>query len=161
MTTTSSPPATAAPPPAPKKRVRKLRYWIAAVLCAGAVAALLIGGLSHNLVYFRTVSEAVKARDATGTHRFRIAGWVVRGDTHETSNGVRFMLTDKKSSVEVDHTGDPPELFKDGAPVVCEGHWAKHGLVFDSDRILIKHGAEYTPPTTTPKQAPATPVSTQ
>ena len=43
--------------------------------------------------------------------------------------------------------GDPPSLFKDGAPVVCEGHWAKTaGPVFDSDRILIKHGDDYEPP---------------
>ena len=43
------------------------------------------------------------------------------------------------------HSGDPPGLFKDGAPVVCEGRWSK-GAAFDSDRILIKHGNEYKPP---------------
>ena len=39
----------------------------------------------------------------------------------------------------------PARLFKDGAPVVCEGRWSK-GAAFDSDRILIKHGSEYKPP---------------
>jgi len=44
-------------------------------------------------------------------------------------------VTDGEQSVRVVHHGDPPELFKDGIPVVCEGHW--QGDVFDSDRIMI------------------------
>ena len=124
---------------------RRLRYGIAAWICVAAVGALLVGGLSRNLVYFRTVSEAVKARNGTGSHRFRIAGAVKPGTVQQTAKGVRFVITDGKAEAEIDHTGDPPQLFKDGAPVVCEGRWGK-GLVFDSDRILIKHGANYTPP---------------
>jgi cytochrome c-type biogenesis protein CcmE len=142
--------------PGPKpRRSRQLRYWIAAILCVGAIVALLIGGLSHNLVYFRTVSEAVKARNSTGDHRFRIAGAVKPGTIRETRAGVEFEITDGKQTVEIDHTGDPPELFKSGAPVVCEGRWGR-GLVFDSDRILIKHGASYTPPSVDVNKAPTT-----
>ena len=46
------------------------------------------------------------------------------------------------------HDGDTPALFKEGAPVVVEGHWAStaKNAPFDSDRILIRHGADYTPP---------------
>jgi cytochrome c-type biogenesis protein CcmE len=127
------------------RKPKRLRYGVAAFICVAAVGVLLIGGLSRNLVYFRTVSEAVKARDSTGTHRFRLAGAVKPGTVHQTAGGVTFVVTDGKAEAEVDHTGAPPELFKDGAPVVCEGRWG-HGLLFRSDRILIKHGAEYTPP---------------
>jgi cytochrome c-type biogenesis protein CcmE len=61
---------------------------------------------------------------------------------------VRFRVTDGRSTVTVDHAGDPPDLFKDGAPVVCEGAWAssRRDAPFESDRILIRHGAEYKPP---------------
>ena len=61
---------------------------------------------------------------------------------------VRFEVTDGKNTVTIDHTGDPPDLFKEGAPVVCEGHWASSAsnAAFQSDRILIKHGADYEPP---------------
>jgi cytochrome c-type biogenesis protein CcmE len=104
--------------------------------------------LSNNVVYFRTVSEAVHSRADQGTSRFRLAGAVVDGSVHETRRGVRFEVTDGKNLVSVDHTGDPPDLFKEGAPVVCEGHWAStaRNAVFDSDRILIKHGNDYEPP---------------
>jgi cytochrome c-type biogenesis protein CcmE len=43
------------------------------------------------------------------------------------------------------HRGDPPSLFKESAPVVCEGRWTS-GAAFASDRIMIRHGSEYKPP---------------
>jgi cytochrome c-type biogenesis protein CcmE len=127
------------------RQPRRLRYVVAAGLCVAAVAALLVLGLRGNIVYFRTVSEAVHGRRTEGDHRFRLAGAVVPGTIHETRDGVRFEVTDGKATVAVDHRGDPPELFKDGAPVVCEGRWS-HGAAFTSDRILIKHGSDYKPP---------------
>ena len=111
--------------------------------------------LSENVVYFRTVSEAVHNRRSEGTSQFRIAGGVVNGSIHETKNGVTFLVTDGKATVTVNQDGDTPALFKEGAPVVAEGHWASTSpsAPFDSDRILIKHGAEYTPPKVDTKPA--------
>ena len=133
-------------PPVPRVRPKpkRLRYLVAGGLCAAAVLFLVVGGLSRNIVYFRTVSEAVKNKPSEGTHRFRLMGAVVTGSTQRTPDGVVFDVTDGAARVRVVHHGDPPELFKDGVPVVCEGHW--QGDSFDSDRIMIKHGAEYRPP---------------
>ncbi|MGZ8579538.1 MAG: hypothetical protein ACXWWX_08460, partial [Actinomycetota bacterium] len=58
---------------------RRLRYVVAAALCVAAIGALLFLGLRGNIVYFRTVSEAVENRSMEGTHRFRLAGAVVPG----------------------------------------------------------------------------------
>jgi cytochrome c-type biogenesis protein CcmE len=117
---------------------------------------LLTVVLSENVVYFRTVSEAVAEREDRGTDRFRLAGAVVPGSIEETTNGVRFALTDGERTVEVEHRGDPPELFKKNAPVVCEGRWsaARAGAPFASDRIMIKHGSEYAPPKVDTENAP-------
>lgn len=125
----------------------RTRAVIALVVCGVAVAAVIILAfvLSDNVVYFRTVSEAVAQRDSDGDHRFRMAGEVVPGSVDETADGVRFRVTDGNDTVTVVHDGDPPDLFKDGAPVVVEGRWGT-GDQFDSDRILIKHGNEYKPP---------------
>src|SRR4029453_1886282 len=100
--------------------------------------------LSENVVYFRTVSEAVASKKSDGDHRFRMAGKVVPGTVQETAKGVNFEVTDGKATVAVAHRGDPPSLFKDGAPVVCEGRW--RGAVLPSDRIMIRPGSEYKPP---------------
>ena len=131
----------------PATQRRRRRAWIAVGLCGVAVVAIvaLAVVLSENVVYFRTVSEAVAQRKDQGDDRFRLAGEVVPGSITETRDGVRFRVTDGKATATIDHVGDPPELFKAGAPVVCEGHWSR-GAAFDSDRIMIRHGNDYEPP---------------
>ena len=125
-------------------RITYLRWWIVAGVCLAAVAWLLAVALTSNIEYFRTASEAVASRTTDGSDTLRLAGAVVPGSVHAVSGGVDFQVTDGHATVEVHHLGDPPNLFKAGAPVVVEGHWSH--LVFDSDRILIKHGAQYSPP---------------
>ncbi|MFN8036945.1 MAG: cytochrome c maturation protein CcmE [Acidimicrobiia bacterium] len=137
--------------PAPKRT----RYVVAVVLCVAAIVAVVVLSviLSDNVVYFRTVSEAVKERPKDRGSRFRLMGQVVHGSIHETKDGVRFRVTDGNTTATVVHHGDPPDLFKAGAPVVCEGRWL-HGS-FDSDRIMIKHGSDYTPPKVTTTARPS------
>jgi len=145
------------PPPVPvtvvRSRPKRMRYLVAGGLCAAAVLFLVVGGLSRNIVYFRTVSEAVRAHDhaPADTGRLRMAGAVVTGSVVRAADGVSFKVTEGGVTASVFHHGDPPELFKDGAPVVCEGRW--QGDSFDSDRIMIKHGAEYRPPSVDPNPA--------
>jgi cytochrome c-type biogenesis protein CcmE len=127
--------------------------------CAVAVIAIVVLGiaLSENVVYFRTVTEAVHNRTDEGTSRFRLAGGVVKTSVVDTKHGVNFQVTDGKNTVVVHHDGDTPALFKPGAPVVVEGHWASKAsnAPFLSDRILIRHGADYTPPKVNTDKAPA------
>jgi cytochrome c-type biogenesis protein CcmE len=148
---------------ATRRTRNRTRYIVAAGVCGLAVIAVIVLAvvLSENVVYFRTVSEAVKGQKSQGTSRFRLAGAVVPGTIHATTKGVDFRLTDGKHTVEVDHQGDPPELFKSNAPVVCEGRWAsvQNGASFDSDRILIKHGSDYAPPKVDTKHAPSSQAS--
>ena len=101
----------------------KRRTWIAVGLCAAAVVAIigLAVQLSGNVVYYRTVTEAEALRGSTA--RFRLAGAVVPGSIRETARGVRFEVTDGERTVAIAHRGDPPQLFKAGAPVLCEGRW--------------------------------------
>jgi cytochrome c-type biogenesis protein CcmE len=133
--------------PTSAKSTKKRRSIVALSLCGAAVVAIVVLTvvLSNNVVYFRTVSEAVAERKSDDGHRFRIAGEVVPGTVQETARGVRFEITDGKKTATVVHVGDPPSLFKPGAPVVCEGRWGTNAA-FDSDRIMIRHGSEYTPP---------------
>ena len=157
MTTVASPPSAPAPRPAPKRRGR---YIVAVGGCVVAVVAIIALAivLSENVVYFRTVTEAVHNRKDEGTSRFRMAGGVVDDTISETRNGVNFEVTDGKNTVVVHHGGDTPALFKNGAPVVVEGHWASTAsdAPFVSDRILIKHGADYEPPKVDTKKKAAT-----
>ena len=49
-------------------------------------------------------------------------------------------------AVDVRHRGDPPQLFKEGIPVVLEGRFASATPSDDrflSDRIMVKHSEVY------------------
>jgi cytochrome c-type biogenesis protein CcmE len=114
---------------------------IAGVVVLAALGFLVVRGLGTATVYFRTADEAVAQKQQLGDRRFRIEGNVVAGTVKEASNEVNFNIESKGVVVPVAHTGDPPELFKPGIPVVLEGHF--QGDTFASDRIMVKHSEDY------------------
>ena len=126
------------------RRRPRARYVVAAVVCAAVVIWMLVL-LQRNAVYMKPVSEAVAEREDQGTRRFRMGGSVMPGTIESTEGGVEVELTEGGEIALIAHQGSPPDLFQDCAPVVVEGHW--DGAVFASDRLLIKHGNEYEPPT--------------
>lgn len=129
--------------PTGARRRPKARYVVVAIVCTGAVAWMLVGGLAKNLVYLKPVSDAVEEREDTGNKRFRMGGTVAPGSIVETAGGVSFEVVEGGVTAEVDHSGDPPDLFEECVPVVVEGRW--EGELFRSDRLLVKHGEEYSP----------------
>ncbi|MBT8197267.1 MAG: cytochrome c maturation protein CcmE [Acidimicrobiia bacterium] len=107
-----------------------------------ALGYIVFGGLNDNLVYYLTPAEAVERRvDYADGDRFRLGGFVEVGSVTETTNGVVFTVVDEGVSVDVEHTGSPPQLFRDNIGVVVEGAWA--GDVFETDTLIIKHDEEY------------------
>ena len=127
----------------PRRPSHRLRYTIIALLCIGAIAWMLTL-MQKNVVFFKTVSEAVASRAQDGTRSMRIGGAVVPGSIRETASGARFELVEGGKTVLVVHRGNQPTLFKVCGPVVADGHWNRD--TFESVQILIKHGSEYQPP---------------
>jgi cytochrome c-type biogenesis protein CcmE len=113
----------------------------AGVVIVGALGFLLWQGLDSATVYFKTADEAVRERADLGGRRFRVEGRVVEGTLQQGANGARFSIEENGATVDVVHQGDPPELFREGMPVVLEGRW--RGDRYESDRILVKHSEEY------------------
>ena len=145
--------------PRPVRRSARTRRWIAALVIvgvAGAVALLVSNLLGDAALFFYNADEAVERRDELSAQRFRLQGTPV-GDPVETFWGDRpvlaFAVGFNGAVVDVVHTGDPPELFQPGVPVVLEGAWqqgpgpgpviAGGGWHFASDRMLVKHDNDY------------------
>jgi len=152
MTTeTPTPPAASTTTPAaPPRKRNRVRYGVVAVLCVGAVAWMVVL-MQKNVVFFKTVSQAVHDEAHDGTRTLRIGGGVVPLSIRQRGDGADFDLTQGGVTVHVHHLGDEPELFKDCAPVVAEGHWSAPGsTTFDSTRLLIKHGSDYRAPKAKP-----------
>src|SRR5437763_17186903 len=107
-----------------------------------AALGLVVGrGLGNATLYFRTADEAVAQKQQLADKRFRIEGSVVAGTVRESGGSTAFNIESKGVTVPVSHTGDPPELFKPGIPVVLEGRF--QGDTFASDRIMVKHSEDY------------------
>ncbi|MEO6628136.1 MAG: cytochrome c maturation protein CcmE, partial [Aquihabitans sp.] len=93
-------------------------------------------------LYFKNADEAVAQRSSLGESRFRLQGVVVGKEVDNGTSKV-FTVAYDGVSVKVRHTGTEPALFKPGLPVVREGRWNAAGTEFDSDRLLVKHTADY------------------
>jgi cytochrome c-type biogenesis protein CcmE len=121
---------------------------MAAGVCGVAIVAIVVlaVALSENVVYYRTVSEAVADRaDGDVPDRFRLGGDIVEGSVEETRDGVAFEMTDGDETVAIEHHGDPPDLFTNSTEALVVGTFDEEG-VFQSDELIVKHGSEYTPP---------------
>jgi cytochrome c-type biogenesis protein CcmE len=135
----------------------KLRYGIIALVCIGAVVWMVVL-LQRNVVFFKTVSEAVQDRESDGTRSMRIGGGVVPTSIKDRTDGVDFELSEGGVTVKVHHTGTEPQLFKDCAPVVAEGRWdTAVPDTFVSKRLLIKHDNDYEPPKSATAECPPDP----
>ena len=128
---------------------RRKRTWMGLGLLAivGALALLIGGGLSENVVYFLTPSE-LQARGAEAYDRpLRLGGQVKPGSVSWTAEtrDLRFVLQDDSAEVRVHSEGAPPAMFQEGMGVVVEGSYGADG-VFESDNVMVKHSNEYAPP---------------
>lgn len=92
--------------------------------------------------FYYNADEAVRNRNALGQKRFRVQGTVV-DEPRPTADAIIFTIAFNGKRVAVRHTGSEPALFKQGLPVVCEGHWEGGKAVFESERILVKHTQSY------------------
>jgi cytochrome c-type biogenesis protein CcmE len=125
----------------PKRRRKNPAMYGALVLIVVAIGFVLFQGLNNAALYYRNADEAVHDKSSLGTRRFRVQGTVLPFDT--SVRPVQFDIEFNGVKIHVRHDGDPPELFQAGLPVVLEGHWSGDGTYFASDRILVKHSADY------------------
>jgi len=126
---------------------KKTKLLLGGGLIVAAFAYLINSGIREAAVYYITPSE-LKAKGGTVTDRsLRLGGMVVPGSLHWEPKTLKltFRLTDGKEEVAVEHTGSPPDLFKEGAGAVVEGKCTADGP-FQSSMIMAKHSEEYTPP---------------
>lgn len=119
--------------------MRRYARFVVPVVIIVLVLVVLMVNLSSSLVYYNTPAE-VQARDVDDT-RLRLAGRVVAGSVVERDMTVVFVVEDCDTSVDVVHTGAPPQLFAEGISVVLEGRW--DGEAFRSDTMLVKHDEQY------------------
>lgn len=126
---------------------KKTKLLLGAIVVAAALGYLIYGGIRDAAVYYITPTELKEKGGSAADKSFRLGGMVVPGSLHWEPQSLRltFLLTDGKERVAVEHTGSPPDLFKEGAGAIVEGKYGNRNL-FIANTILAKHSEEYRPP---------------
>jgi len=122
---------------------RRVLPILLGVLVLGAIGALLATQLAGATTYFYNVDDAVAKRSEIGDKRVRLQGNVIKGsEVGRTKDSVQgYVIAYNGVTVEVEQSGDVPDLFGPSIPVVIEGHFK--GDTFLSDRVLVKHDETY------------------
>jgi cytochrome c-type biogenesis protein CcmE len=140
--------AFSAGPPGPRSsragRSRKVswRLLVVGAVLVGALCFLLVKGLSGSLDYYVTVDQALAQKASLGARTFRLEGVVAPGTVRRTDSGVSFVAEESHHEVAVTNTGNPPQLFQPGIPVIVNGHFS--GDTFVSNQIIVDHTSTYT-----------------
>ncbi len=122
---------------------RRRQWLVVGVVALLAIAFFVIQALGNATLYFRTADEAIAQRTSLGEKRFRIEGLVKNDSIHTEGSFTDFAIESKGTSVDVRNAGQPVGIFREGIPVVLEGRFRAGGNVFESDRLLVKHTADY------------------
>lgn len=116
------------------------------VVSGAALAFIATADLGENLVYYWTPSEMVAQGERALGASIRLGGLVEPGTIVSEGTALRFRVTDGTTSVPVDSSGVPPQMFREGIGVVLEGTFAADGT-FRCTRMMVKHDNEYRAPT--------------
>jgi len=114
---------------------RRIRFLIAALLLAGAVAYLMYTGVRQTAVYYLTIDELLSKKDDLNNEGVRVAGRVEPGSVKKKMTPIgeelNFRLADFKTdgtvdgAVAVHFVGVTPDMFKaeGGSDVIVEGKY--------------------------------------
>ena len=128
----------------PRKQ-RRIAFAAALLVAGAGGAALIVGALRDNVLYFYSPSDVAAKHVAPGV-AFRIGGLVEKASVkHGAGADVSFVVTDGKGAVPVDYNGVLPALFREGQGVVALGALGPGGT-FAATEVLAKHDEKYMPP---------------
>jgi cytochrome c-type biogenesis protein CcmE len=127
-----------------KRRLFLVGALVAVGVSLGVIAS---GSIGEELIYYWDPTQLADAGDDAIGADVRLAGVVVTGSKQweESSQTLRFDVSDTRHTVSVISHGNPPQMFREGIGVVVEGTMTEGG-VFESQRLMVKHSNEYRAP---------------
>lgn len=125
---------------------RRLAALAAGLAALGVAAALVLGALRENLLFFYTPAQLVDMT-RTGGERMRLGGLVEAGSVRRDARSlkVRFVVADGRARIPVEYEGLLPDLFRESRGVVASGRLSPQG-VFVAHEVLAKHEETYSAP---------------
>jgi cytochrome c-type biogenesis protein CcmE len=131
------------------KKGIKNRWIFSGVILVLAITGLSFISLDNNAVYFYTPNEAKVQAGDLSSKVIKVGGMVQPGSVkwQPENLDLQFTLSDLKGTdIQVAFKGTPPDMFKEGQGVVCEGNISDDGQSIKARHLLVKHSEEYKPP---------------
>jgi cytochrome c-type biogenesis protein CcmE len=127
-------------------RQRRMGLVIGIVVGVSIAGALALSAFRQNVTFFFDPSQVAAGQVPVG-ERFRLGGMVTKGSVQRVPGSleVHFVVTDFAHEVPVTYSQVLPDLFREGAGVVAQGHLRADGT-FVADEVLAKHDEKYMPP---------------
>ena len=132
----------ASTPPAGSRRGRSWRNVALLTVVLVAASVLVFKFLTNATEYYCNVDELNVKAGCSGASRLRLQGTVVPGTVVNREGETDFTLSFNGKSVQVQNTGAPGALFREGIAVLVEGKLAAPDR-FASDLIIVKHSEKY------------------
>ena len=126
-----------------------MKWVVGGIVIGACIFVLSFLSLEQNSVYFYTPVEALAKAESLQKSEIRVGGMVKAGSVawDRQSLHLRFVLSDLKGKeINVEHTGTPPDLFKENSGVVVEGRITGDGQHFRATKLMVKHSEEYKKP---------------
>jgi len=125
------------------------RLFLGGALLTSAVALGVVGfaDIGENLVYYWNPTQVVERGSEAEGATIRMGGVVQSGSVawDEQTSALNFLVSDGTTTLAVNSSGAPPQMFREGIGVVVEGTMGADGI-FVSDRLMVKHSNEYRAP---------------
>ena len=116
------------------KRART-RLIVVTVIILAIVGGLIYYSSRGGTLAYKTPTE-VQAQAATLEGKgIRMTGEVATGTIVRDTDGLKFDVTDRKSSVPVLFTGTVPDTFKEGLQVIVDGTYGADGRVASKSMV--------------------------
>jgi len=109
------------------------------------VTTLSLYALQDSIELYLTPSELMAKANILNhnAHKFRLGGLVEGVEKNGTE--IKFKITDKKSTIDVNYQGPLPSLFAEHKGAIVYGKMANN--IFIAETVLAKHDENYKPRT--------------
>ena len=127
-------------------RQRRLVLVLGIVAGVSVAGALALSAFRQDVTFYFIPTQVADGKVHPGED-FRLGGMVEKGSVSRQpgSMEVRFTVTDFTHQIPVVYDRVLPDLFREGAGVIVNGHMLPNGT-FDADEVLAKHDQYYKPP---------------
>lgn len=128
--------------------LKKKKFWVAGVVLAIAMGALVYNSVAGSSVYYYSVKEFRSQPDSLAGQDVRVNGIVTSApiEWDAQARTTRFTLQDKQSqdTLVVVYRGSVPDAFKVDTDVVVRGKLTSQG-VFEANQLEARCASKYTP----------------